>query len=378
MASALHIETVKFDDLSAADIAAWEGLRAANSALESPYHHSDYHACVNRHQGGSRVTVARRDGAIIALIPWQGGKFARPSGAPLSDYQAIIAASDTDIDVTRLLSGQGVGAFHFTAMPGIDGPDGPNGEETCRLEVSDPNIWRDARDGSYRRHLKSTRRRIRKSDEDIGERRIVTQSRDVDAFQALMGWKRDKFDETGKFDVLANAGTAGILRDLWERGPDAPLRADMHVLYFGDRIAACDLGLTDGHVFHSWIVGYDPDFLPYAPGIQLLEAMIDATADLGYGVIDLGPGTDGYKRQYATHSHRIASGVVTLPTAAGAIAAGYDRMELALREKTGDALGKARRRYSQIAACEPRLSKRSAAMASALGSHFKRDLAQGQ
>ncbi|GHA91914.1 hypothetical protein GCM10009069_13910 [Algimonas arctica] len=367
MAVAFNIETLDFSDISAEDFAAWTALRDANPALESPYHHPDYHDCVNRHQGGGRVTLARQDGALVALLPWQGGTFARPSGAPLSDYQTIIAAPETDITIENLLAEQAVGAFHYSAMPS------PDGDETCRMEIGLPEDWRGARDGSYRRHLKSTRRRIRNTEEDIGPRRIVTQSRDVDAYQALMGWKRDKFDETGKFDVLANDGTSGILKDLWERGPNAPLRADLHVLYFGNRIAACDLGLTDGRVFHSWIVGYDPDFLTYAPGIQLLEAMIDAAPDLGYGVIDLGPGTDGYKRQYATHSRRISSGVATLPTAAGAMAAGYDRMELALREKTGDALGKLRRRYSQISACEPRLSKRSAAIVSALGNHIRRD-----
>lgn len=367
MAAALDIETMNFSDLTADDIAAWTRLRAADPMLESPYYHPDYHGCVNRHQGGGRVTVARRDGTIVALLPWQGGSFARPSGAPLSDYQSLISAADADIDIATLLSGQAVGAFHFSAMPS------PDGEDTCRMELSNPEAWREQRDGSYRRHLKSTRRRIRNAEDEFGPRRIVTQSRDVDAYQALMGWKREKFDETGKFDVLANDGTAGILRDLWERGPTAPLRADMHVLYFGDKIAACDLGLTDGHVFHSWIVGYDPDVQSFAPGIQLLEAVIDVVPDLGYSVIDLGPGTDGYKRQYATHSRRIASGVVTLPTAAGAVAAGYDRMEHTLREKTGDALGKIRRRYSQIAACEPRLSKRSAAMASALGQRMKRN-----
>lgn len=367
MAAALDINTIDFSDLSAEDFAAWTALRGANPALESPYHHPDYHRCVDRHQGGGRVTLARKDGELIALLPWQGGAFARPSGAPLSDYQAVIAAPDTDMIPATLFAEQAVGAFHYSAMPS------PDGEETCRMEIpSTAETWRDARDGSYRRHLKSTRRRIRKAQEDIGQRRVVTQSRDMDAYQTLMGWKRDKFDETGKFDVLANAGTAGILRDLWDRDPTAPLRADMHVLYFGDTIAACDLGLTDGHVFHSWIVGYDHVLLPYAPGIQLLEAMIDAAPELGYHVIDLGPGTEGYKRQYATHSRRINSGVVTLPTATGIMAAGYDKMELALREKTGDALGKLRRRYSQIAACEPRYTKRASAMAGALGGHFKR------
>lgn len=367
MDASLTIETIDFSDLTAEHKEAWAVMRHGNPALESPYHHPDYHACVDQYQRGCHVTIARRDDTIVAILPWQGGAFARPSGAPLSDYQAIIMPSDPVVDVTQLLTGQSVGAFHYTAMPSKDG------EETCRMELASADAWRESRDGSYRRHLKSTRRRIRKAEDDIGAQRIVTQSRDVDAYQALMQWKREKFGETGKFDVLANDATSGMLRDLWERGPSAPLRADLQVLYFGDQIAACDLGLTDGHVFHSWIVGYNPDFYAFAPGIQLLEAMIDAAPALGYRVIDLGPGTDGYKRQYATHPRHIAGGVVTLPTAAGIAAATYDRMELALRSKTGDALGKLRRRYSQIAACEPRLSKRSTALASAFGSHLKRD-----
>jgi len=367
MAASNTIETVDFNALSVADKAAWKALRDSNPALESPYHHPDYHACVHTHQGHCRVTLARREGEIVAILPWQGGAFARPSGAPLSDYQMIIGAPDHTMDIAALLSGQAVGAFHYSAMPDADG------EETCRMELETADEWRGARDGSYRRHLKSTRRRIRKAEEEIGPRRIVTQSRDVDAYQSLIHWKREKFTETGKFDVLANPGTSGMLRDLWERGPGAPLRADLHVLYFGDRIAACDLGLTDGHVFHSWIVGYDPDFYTYAPGIQLLEAMIDAAPELGYKVIDLGKGTEGYKRQYATHPRRVGAGVVTLPTAAGLLAAGYAQAEGALRSKTGDALGKIRRRYSQIAACEPRFSKRSAALASAFGQQLRRD-----
>ena len=365
MGSSLTIETRAFRDLSAAHLTRWRTLRDQNPTLESPYHHPDYHALVDQHQGGVKVTLMIQDGDIIAFLPWQGGSFARPSGAPLSDYQAIIADPKHAIGVSDLLHGQAVGAFHYTAM--LD----KAGEPTTRLELSSAEAWRTDRDGSYRRHLKSTRRRIRKAEEEIGPRRIVTCSRDVDAYKALMTWKRGKFSETGKFDVLANPGTSGLLRALWERGPDSDLRADLHALYFGDRLAACDLGLTDGHVFHSWIVGYDPDLLTYGPGIQLLEGLIDQTRDVGYGVIDLGPGIDGYKRHYATHPHHVSAGMVTLPSAAGMLASSYDRMESILRNHTGDALGKLRRRYSQIAACEPKLIGRSSALASAIGTKLK-------
>lgn len=366
MASTFEIETRSMTDFTEADRVAWLSLLASDTALESPYHHPDYHHLVDKHQGGGKVTLARRDGELIGLLPWQGGAFARPSGAPLSDYQTLIAAPNTELDIRQLLMGQAVGAFHYTAVPTDDGL------ETTRLELNNADEWRAARDGSYRRHLKSTRRRIRKAEDEVGTPRTVMQSRDIDAYQTLMQWKQEKFRDTGKYDVLANSGNSALLRELWERGPSSPLRADLHVLYFGDRLAACDLGLTDGHVFHSWIVGYDPDLITYAPGIQLMEALIDAAPNIGYGVIDLGPGTDGYKRHYATHSRQVASGVVTLPSTAGWIANCYDQAEDALRSKTGDALGKLRRRYSQIAACEPRISGRSLALVNAFGAQFKR------
>ena len=47
-----------------------------------------------------------------------------------------------------------------------------------------------------------------------------------------------------------------LLETLWSRQNQA-LRCDMHALYFGDRLAAVDLGLSDGNTFHSWIVAYD-------------------------------------------------------------------------------------------------------------------------
>ena len=363
MSGPLHMETIATDALRADDRAAWLALRARDPRLESPYHHPDYHSLVHTHQGGGRLSLARQNGELVSVLPWQGGRFARPSGAPMSDYQGVIGEA---LPVAELLRGEAVGAFHYSAMPDADG------EATARIEIDTPQGWRDDQGGSYRRHLKSTRRRVRKATDEVGAPRTVIQSRDIDAFQTLMQWKRDKFAETGKYDVLANAGTSGLLRALWERPVTAELRCDLHVLYFGERIAACDLGLTDGRVFHSWIVGYDADLLSYAPGIQLLEAVIDASEDTGYRVVDLGPGLDGYKRHYASHSRRVSAGVITLPGAAGALAGAYDRAESALRERTGDALGKLRRRYSQIAACEPSLSGRGRAMAHAVGGHFRK------
>ena len=118
-------------------------------------------------------------------------------------------------------------------------------------------------------------------------------------------------------------------------------------------------------------MSYDPDLHAYAPGFQMLEAIIDDISSLGYRVIDLGTGTGGFKKQYTTHSHFVSSGVVTLPSPAGFAASTYDRLEESLKARTGDALGKVRRRYSQIAACEPTFLGRSSAMAEAIGAQIR-------
>ena len=152
--------------------------------------------------------------------------------------------------------------------------------------------------------------------------------------------------------MLSADWTQDLIRTLWERGEQADLRCDMHALYFGDRLAAIDLGLSDGKIFHSWMVAYDDELSEYAPGIQLLEGLIDACAETGYRRIDMGEGLDGYKRHYASASKAVASGLVPISGAAGRLSRIYAAAERWGVGPLKDAPGKLRRRYSQIATCE--------------------------
>ena len=216
--------------------------------------------------------------------------------------------------------------------------------------------------------MKSTRRRIRKTEEDIGPRRFVFKSNDAQVFDQLMAWKFEKFADTGKYNVLSVDWTMALIRGLWEQATDEGLRCDMHAVYFGDRLAAVDLGLSDGPVFHSWIVAYDHEFQNYAPGIQLLEGLIDETSHLGYTRIDMGAGLDGYKRHYATHGHSVTGGFTPIKGAGGKASQLYGKTEIWAQDAAKDLPGKLRRRYSQIAACETSRSKRAKAMLEAVKS----------
>jgi CelD/BcsL family acetyltransferase involved in cellulose biosynthesis len=356
------------DALTDVDFAAWTRLRAENPALISPYFHPDYTRTIAATREDVRVICAYENGQPIAFLPVQGERFARPVGAPMSDYHGIISAGNITYD--DLLGATSIGALHFSSAVDTDSLRAPQvlgTYETAALDIGkSPEAWRESKDGSYRRHLKSTRRRIRKAEDDFGPRRFVYSSRDIDVFQSLIKWKTQKFAETGKYNVLSADWTMGLIRKLWEQPTKGGLRNDMHALYFGDRLAAIDLGLTDGHVFHSWIVAYDSDLHSYAPGIQLLEGLIDASPDLGYSRIDLGAGLDGYKRQYATHGQIVASGFVPISGPAGSLSRAYAAAERWGETALGDLPGKLRRRYSQIAACEDHLPGRAKAMLEAV------------
>lgn len=358
------------DALTLPERRAWTQLRAANPALYSPYFHIGYTEALGRLRGDARVIVAYDLGKPVAFLPYQGGSgFIKPIGAPMTDYHGFIAAPDCPLDFEDILRRADIGAFHFSAL--VEPEASLSGhvqsrEDAAMMDISmGADDWRAARDSSYRRSLKSLRRRIRKTEEH-GERRFVWQSPDKAVYDQLIGWKKTKFVETGKYDVLANDWTRELLSQLFDKSGTRDLRCEMHALYFGDDLAAVDLGLTDGPTYHSWIVAYDARFAALSPGIQLLEGLIDQAGELGYGRIDLGAGTDGYKRYYATEPMQVGAGFIAVKGPAAALSKIYGSAERFGEKALGDIPGKMRRRYTQIAACEDTVSGRAKAMLQAV------------
>lgn len=367
----LTVDVISPSDLTSEDKDIWRALRASSPALYSPYFHSGYTQLVGKLRDDAYVAVVKDMGTPIAFLPFQGPKpgksgFARPIGAPMTDYHGFISAPNAGFDALQVLREAGMGAFYYSAM--IDPDEHFRARETEIAAVMDisegAEIWRAARDSSYRRHLKSHRRRVRKAEEEFGPRRFVFKSKDRAVFDQLIDWKRKKFEDTGKYDVLSAGWTLELLETLW--ASDGELRGEMQAVYFGERLAAVDFGITDGVTFHSWIVAYDGDLHSLAPGIQLLEGLVDEAQTLGYKRIDLGAGLDGYKRHYATEDITASSGFVAVQGPAAALSHLYERAEQLGKKALKDAPGKLRRRYSQIAACDDSFSGRAKAMIDAV------------
>ncbi len=367
MAKILDIRVKDPAELSSAEIDAWTQIRAENPALYSPYFHPDYAVLVGRLRKDARVAIGYDGDNPVCFFPFQGSGFVRPLGAPMTDYHGFIEAIDAEIDHTDFLNRANIGALHYTSlvgeqkdMVGFHREDYP----LCLIDLTDGvEAWRASRSSSYRRSLKSNRRRIRRTEEDY-LRRFEYNSKSGEAYDQLMNWKRERFVETGLYDVLSADWTSGLLRELWER--EDGLRCDMHVLYFGEEMAAMDMGLTDGETFHSWMVAYNPEFHPLSPGTQLLEDMIDKAPELGYRLIDLGAGIDSYKSAYAVEGPVARSGYVPVAGAAAAISKLYGAAEKFGEKSLKDIPGKLRRRYTQIADCDETVSGRAKAMFAAV------------
>lgn len=347
---------------------AWPQLRASNPALYSPYFHIGYTDLIAALRDDVNVLIIEDNQRAIGFLPLQGRNFARPLGDPFTDYHGIIAAPGTRFDLPDLLRQSGIGAYYFDSFIGdIDSHHPDTMPRACAaFDISgNGEAFRSAQDSSYSRHLKGLRRRARKS-QSVGDLQIKWGSKDDDVFEQLLRWKRAQYERSGKYDVLGAEWSRAALTRLFKSQTE--LRADMHALYFGDNLAAIDLGLTDGVTYHSWITAYDPDLSEFSPGMQLLEALINKGEALGYNRIDLGPGLDGYKKYYrgAEGCTPAQSGFVAGRGAPAALSKLYGAAERA--SGAAGLPGKVRRRYTQIAACDRTLSGRLKGLIKAVGS----------
>ncbi len=103
-------------ELSVEEIAAWRAITAAHPAFASPLLGPDFALAVGAVRADARVAVWRRDGEAVGFLPHhlKASGLARPIGAPLSDYHALV--SKAPMDVRPGLTEAGLGALRFTGL----------------------------------------------------------------------------------------------------------------------------------------------------------------------------------------------------------------------------------------------------------------------
>jgi CelD/BcsL family acetyltransferase involved in cellulose biosynthesis len=356
----LEIDVLRPQYLPAEMVERWRAIQAADPSLDSPFLTPGWARAVDRaHEGpdsGLKVAVMHSGGRARGFLAVRAGTYtAMPAGAPMCDYQGIVAEPGLAIDARKLVQALGVGRLDFTQMLASQASFAPFAkgfDESLVVDVSRGYSAyaaerRDAGCGALK-DLDKKRRRLVKEE---GAPVFTAFSRSKTDFDQLIAWKRGQWRATGQTDVLGVGWTQRLLRDLFaSRDPD--FGAVLFTLHIGDRLAAAHLHLRGSSVIHAWMIAHDPEFERHSPGLLLFQNILRWMDTSPYSRLDLGPGDYRFKRELANDAVRVAHGFVGVPSPAAFVrGAAYQLREVAESMKLGrvSALpGKAMRRLDVV------------------------------
>ncbi len=352
----------------------WRALAAPNGRLTSPYLLPEFADLIDAERGDVRVIIAEENSAPVGYFACHqpDGGVVRPVGAPLSDYQGFVAAPGVSIHPHALLEAAGASALVYDNWTGAAPGRTRERAGSAVIDLSaGAAAWMETRKGLHKSHFKKIAQRKRKAEREFGEVRIVFGDPLGERYAALKAWKSAQYRASGLVDLFSVRWIDGVLSQTAARA-FGPFRGLTASLYLGEELAAVEMGLAAGGVYHSWFPAYDPRFAPVSPGLLLLHGIIEAAEKLGVSRIDLGKGEQAYKAYYTDYEIPLSAGRALAPGMAAARIAGWEIAEAAGAVLPGPLAAaplKLRRRWSQTASIEtdfgPRLKRFAEAFAAA-------------
>jgi len=370
----MRARTVSIEDISASQIAQWNQWASPNGKLVSPYLRFEFAETVARSRKDVRVAVIEDGNQTVGFFPHHKahGGIVRPVGAPMSDYQGVVAADPAAIPLQTLVRAAGGSALVFDNWHGALGDQDSENRVCAGSHIAaigeDGSAFLEERRSHYKDHFKKTARRLRAAERDLGPVRVTLGDPDGKAFTALSDWKQAQYRDTGKLNVFGIDWVQRVLGDLRQR-EGQEFSGLTAALWFGDRLAAVEFGLVADDVYHSWFPAYDPELSRYSPGLLLLHGLFEQAPERGISRVDLGHGGDHYKKYYSSYTVPLGQGRVLAP---GLAALGIRTWELAEQAvervpgKVGALPGRLRRRWAQVSAFQPQLAPRLASFAGSI------------
>ena len=320
----MDIDVLRPRDLTAGQVDHWRALQSADPSVDSPFLSPLWAQSVERVQGGEdpglRVAVLRSRQGDCGFMAVRAGPFtAMAPGAPMCDYQGLVAEPGVTLDPRRLVRALGVGRFDFSHMledqtafqrfmRGLDRSflvTVPDGYEAYATERRAAGVG----------VLKDTDKKRRKVEREIGPSVFTADSRSQEDFDTLIRWKREQLHATGQTDIFAVDWTLNLLRDLFaQRDPE--FGGVLYTLHLGGRLATAHLHLHGRSVIHAWMIAHDCELERYSPGLLLFQDILKWMDGTPYNTLDLGPGDYRFKRELANAHRGIAHGFVGVPSPA--------------------------------------------------------------
>ncbi len=175
---------------------------------------------------------------------------------------------------------------------------------------------------SFRRRLKGKERKL----QTLAGYRYHIATADADV-ERLLDWffavKPQRMAEQKLPNVFADPGIEDFIRDACMTRLAGGGRAiDIHALECDDEVIAIFAGVADGHRFSMMFNTYTMSASSrYSPGLILMRNIIDHYAGCGYRALDLGIGSDDYKRLFCKDDEPVFDSFIPL-SLRGRLAAG--------------------------------------------------------
>jgi CelD/BcsL family acetyltransferase involved in cellulose biosynthesis len=325
----VDIEVTRPGALAPKDLARWSALQAPNPVLDTPFLSPGWALAVERAQQGCcdadpsrgvRVAVMRDGGEAKGFFSARvAGSLAMPAGAPMNDYQGLVASPDLTLDPKALIAALGVQRLDFTHM--LEGQPAfasyRRGEAVSyRAETPDGfAAYAESRREAGSGVLKDIDKRRRKIEREVGPVVFTAQSRSTTAFDQLIAWKRAQYGCTRQTDIFDTPWTLRLLRDLLG-GHDPAFGGALFTLHVGDQLAAAQFNLRGSKTLHAWIIAHDEAFERYSPGLILFGEVLRWMDESPYKVLDLGAGDYRFKQQLSNARVMVGHGFVGRPSPA--------------------------------------------------------------
>jgi CelD/BcsL family acetyltransferase involved in cellulose biosynthesis len=238
------------------------------------------------------------------------------------DFAAAATRADLDVLISAISAQSGADVLALTQQP-LRWRDLPNPmallpsqpcANDCPLMTIVPDEPLTTRiSSSFRRRLKGKERKL----QTLAGYRYHIATGDTD-IKRLLDWffsiKPLRMAEQKLPNVFAEPGVEDFIRGACM----TPLASgnhviDIHALECDDEVIAIFAGVADGNRFSMMFNTYTlSDSSRYSPGLILMRNIIDHYADRGYRALDLGIGSDEYKRLFCKGDEPIFDSFIPL------------------------------------------------------------------
>ena len=301
----MKVSILPATDLTVDLVDLWGQHQQGNPALRSPFFRPEFTQAVAGTGVATSVAVID-DGAGFFPFHREMLGIGRPVGARLSDYHGVIAAPGFEFNAAQLVRAAGLRLWDFDHLPATQTAF----LSSANVHAESPQIDLRLADagGSVKLREQASNRR-RKLAREIGPVELEFNCTDAAMLHKCWTWKAAQYERTGFENIFAVPWVSTMLSTIAAQD-GAHFSGSLSVLRAGGRPVAMHFGMRCGDLLHYAFPSYDPEFSVYSPGTLLLLAIMDAAADNGVSIIDLGKGDAFYKGRLSNASTPLMAGAV--------------------------------------------------------------------